>query len=70
MKRMPFGLNNVASTFQRTMELALQGLHWEICLVYINDMIVFGNNLEQQMERLERVFEKLRDANLKLKPEK
>ena len=33
MTRMPFGFNNAASTFQRTMELVLQGLQWETCLI-------------------------------------
>jgi hypothetical protein len=28
--RMPFGLNNAASTFQRTMEIALHGLQWKV----------------------------------------
>ncbi|MEW8104750.1 MAG: reverse transcriptase family protein [Candidatus Thiodiazotropha endolucinida] len=42
MTRMPFGLNNSASTFQRTMEMALQGLQWVSCLIYIDDIIVFG----------------------------
>ena len=39
MTRMPFGLNNAASSFQRTMEVALQGLQCVTCLIYI-DVIV------------------------------
>ena len=70
LTRMPFGLNNAGSTFQRTMELALQGLQWETCLLYIDDIIVFGNNFEQHIGRLEQVFARLKDARLKLKPNK
>ena len=47
MTRMPFGLNNAASTFQRTMEMALQGLQWITCLIYIDDIIVFGKSFEE-----------------------
>ena len=70
MNRMPFGLNNAASTFQRTMELALQGLQWITCLIYIDDIIVFGRNFEEHLRRVEEVFERLRNAGLKLKPDK
>ena len=37
MTRMPFGLNSAASTFQRTMELTLQGLQRVTCLIYIDE---------------------------------
>ena len=70
MTRMPFGLNNSASTFQRTMELALQGLQWETCLIYIDGIIVFGATLEEHLDRVEKVFEKIKAAGLKFKPEK
>ncbi|XP_052778481.1 uncharacterized protein LOC128215916 [Mya arenaria] len=70
MVRMPFGLNNAASTFQRTIELVLQGLQWETCLVYIDDIVVFGSDLEQHLGRLEEVLSRIREAGLKLKPEK
>ena len=50
MTRMPFGLNNAASTFQRTMEMALQGLQWVTCLIYIDDVIVFGKDFDQHMQ--------------------
>ena len=40
MTCMPFGLNNTASTFQSMMEMALQGLQWITCLIYIDDIIV------------------------------
>ena len=45
MARIPFGLNNSASTFQRTMEMALQGLQCVSCLIYIDDIIVFGKSI-------------------------
>ena len=67
---MPFGLNNAASTFQRTMELALQGLQWITCLIYIDDIIVFGRNFDEHLSRIEEVFERLKIAGLKLKDEK
>ena len=47
--RMPFGLNNAASTFQRTMELVLQGLLWVTCLVNIDDIIVYGSSFEDHI---------------------
>ena len=70
MTRMPFGLNNSASTFQRTMELALQGLQWITCLIYIDDIIVFGKSFDEHLQRIEQVLERIRTAGLKLKPEK
>ena len=70
MTRMPFGLNNAASTFQRTMELALQGLQWHTCLVYIDDIIVYGTTFEQHLERVDEVLSRLQNAGLKLKSDK
>lgn len=70
MMRMPFGLNNASSSFQRTMEMALQGLQWVSCLIYIDDVIVFGRNFDENLSRLEEVLERIKAAGLKLKPEK
>ena len=70
MTRMPFGLSNSCGTFQRTMELALQGLQWETCLVYIDDIIVYGKDFDEHMIRVEQVLERIKQAGLKLKPEK
>ncbi len=40
--RMPFGLCNAPSTFQRAMELVLRGLQWETLLIYLDDIIILG----------------------------
>ena len=37
---MPFGLTCAPATFQRLMELALQGLQWNICLIYLDDVFL------------------------------
>ena len=67
---MPFGLTNAPATFQRLMERVLAGLQWKICLVYIDDIIVFGRTVEEHLEQLQAVFSRLKAAGLKLKPRK
>lgn len=52
------------------MKLVLQGLQWKICLIYLDDVVVFGSSVEEHMERVSQVFECIRQAKLKLKPEK
>jgi len=52
------------------MDLALSGLNFNTCLVYIDDIIVYSTSVEEHIERLEMLFERLRQANLKLKPSK
>ena len=68
--RMPFGLCNAPATFQRLMDTVLLGLNFEICLAYLDDIILYSSDLQSHMERLERLFQRLREANLKLKPSK
>ena len=67
---MPFGLCNAPGTFQRLMEQVLQGLQWEIAVLYIDDVVVFSSTLDQHLERLAQVFDRFRAAGLKLKPSK
>ena len=67
MTRMTFGLNNAASTFRHNMEMVLQGLQWITCLIYKDDIIVFGKNIKEHLCRLEEVLEGIICAGLKLK---
>ena len=46
---MPFGLSNAPATFQCVMELALQALQWSTCLIYIDDVIVFGGSAPEHL---------------------
>ncbi|XP_038145914.1 uncharacterized protein LOC119786541 [Cyprinodon tularosa] len=68
--RMPFGLCNAPSTFQRAMEFVLRGLQWETLLIYLDDVIVVGNGVDQSLDRLEQVFQRFQSHGLKLKPSK
>jgi hypothetical protein len=67
---MPFGLCNAPSTFQRLMEYVLAGLQWSTCLIYLDDIIIYGRDFGEHMARLREVFTRLRAAGLKLKPRK
>ena len=68
--RMPFGLTNAPATFQRLMESCLGEMHLNWCIIYLDDIIVFSKSREEHLERLKGVFQKLREAGLKLKPSK
>ena len=41
--RMPFGLCNVPTTFQRLMENMLGELNLTYCIIYLDDVIVYGH---------------------------
>ena len=67
---MPFGLCNASGTFQRLMDLTLSDLNFQILLVYLDDIIVYSRTLTEHLKRLDQLFQKLVQANLKLKPSK
>ena len=66
---MPFGLCNAPETFQRVMQVVLAGME-DCCGVYLDDIIVFSKSLEEHFDCPERVFGRLEEAGLKLKPSK
>lgn len=68
--RMPFGLKNAPATFQRVMENILRGIQNEKCLVYLDDIIIFSTSLQEHIERLTSVFQRLRDSNFKIQLDK
>ncbi|KAL5011228.1 hypothetical protein ScPMuIL_011687, partial [Solemya velum] len=67
---LPFGLCNAPSSFERLMERVLSGLHWKICLIYIDDIIIYSQTFDQHMDRIQQVLDCLHEAGLKLKPQK
>ena len=68
--RMLFGLCNTPTTFQHLMQNTLWELNLMYCIIYIDDVIVFGHSEEEHLEQLCVVFEHFRELNLKLKPSK
>ena len=67
---MPFRLCNAPGTFQRLMECVLRGLTWQIALVYLDDVLVYSRTFEEHLQHLRLVFDRFREAGLKLKPSK
>jgi len=69
-KVLPFKLTSAPATFQRLMEQVLRGLHWKTLLIYLDDVIVISPDFQTHVSRLREVFERLRGADIKLKPSK
>ena len=67
---MPFELTNAPATFQRLMQCVLAGISGDICFAYLDDIIIFSATFEQHLLQLDAVLQRLRSANLKLKPTK
>lgn len=63
--RMPFGLANAPATYQRLMENCLGDLNLKTCFIYLDDLIVFSKTFEEHVKRLQNIFHRIRENNLK-----
>ena len=52
------------------MDVVMAGHNFETCLVHLEHIIIFSHRSKEHLLRLERLFQRLRQANLKLKPSK
>ena len=67
---MPMGLINASYTFQKMMQLVLSGLQWQICMLYLDDVIVYPKSFKKNLQNLRSVMDRFRTEGLKLKPKK
>ena len=68
--RMPFGLSGAPSTFQRTMTKIFSKFNWRQCVIYLDDVLIFSNTLEEHKTTLQEIFNTIKSANIKLSPKK
>lgn len=64
--RLPQGLVNSPSTFQRIMESIFGDLNFSQLVLYLDDILVFSQTWEEHLDRLDTVFGRLEKNGLKL----
>lgn len=69
-ERMPQGITGAPATFLRLKEMTVGDMNLLQCLVYLDDLIVFGRTLEEHEERLLKVLDRLKEQGLKLSIDK
>jgi hypothetical protein len=67
---MPFGLANAPATFQTFINEVLGDLVDTICIVYLDDILIYSENEEEHAQHVHRVLERLQQNNLYAKLEK
>ena len=68
--RMPFGLTNVGASFCRLMEMCIGDQQYVTLLFYLDDICIFAETAKQMLDRIELIFSRLKEFNLKIKPKK
>jgi hypothetical protein len=67
---MPFGLHSAPATFQRLLDEVLGPELEPNVLVYLDDIIIISQSFEKHLQHLREVFQRLREAKLRINPEK
>jgi len=67
---MPFGLTNAPATFQRLMNTVFREYIDKFIVVYIDDTTIYSKTFEEHLIHLRMTFDKLRQAGLKVQPDK
>lgn len=68
--RMPFGLKNSPSTFQRMINAVLRKFINNSCVVYMDDILIFSTSLTEHIQDIKNIFKALRAAQLKIQIDK
>jgi hypothetical protein len=64
---MPFGLTNAPAQFQALINETLQGLVDVSCIVYLDDILIFSDTMEQHTQHVKEILNRLRNARLYIK---
>ncbi|CAF4129789.1 unnamed protein product [Rotaria sordida] len=64
--RLPQGLKNSPSVFQRLMNQTLGSLRWDVCLAYLDDIVVYSTSFDQHLLDVNKVCQVLHTSNFKL----
>ena len=67
---MAFGLAGAPATFQHFMDQVLAGLKGEECFVYLDDVVIFGEDVVQHNDRLIKVLKRLEQAEMRVNLQK
>jgi hypothetical protein len=67
---LPMGITNAAPAFQRNMEAMLSGLMWRKCIIYIDDIIIFGDTFDEHLKNIEEILDRMKKFNVMAKPSK
>jgi hypothetical protein len=67
---MPFGLTNAPAVFINLLDTILADLKYDVCLAYVDDIIVWSHTEQEHLCKLSKLFERLAGENLKLRPTK
>ena len=65
-KRLPMGLASAPGVFQNLMVLYFAGLSYEMALVYLDDVLAFGNSFDEHLKRLELLFQLLAEKRFRI----
>jgi hypothetical protein len=57
-ERLAFGLAGAPSTFSKVMDKVLLRLGSVICLIFMDDILVFTKDIDEHADRLRQVFER------------
>lgn len=67
---MPFDLHSAGETFQRLLDRVVGPKMEPKAFAYRDDLVIVSDTFKEHLEMLRTVLKRLRDAGLKLNPEK
>jgi hypothetical protein len=65
-QRLPYDLSNSPASFQILMDVVLMNLTGELCFVFIDNVLLFADTIEEHAHRLDEVLQRFEKANMLL----